>query len=281
MTKYLLNTLQSEFGRVLLSVLIIALSVFINKIAEKAINGKDVTLDKKRRLSVINKNIIGIATVLALIFVWVSTITNVAISLAAIGGAILIVSKEAIMCFYGYLTIAGTKPFSIGDHIEINSFSGKVIDYNFFTTTLAIIDVSSQLTGKITIIPNSIFLANPCTNHSKPGEYSIEILKISIPAWANVVIANDCAQEAANQVTAVWQEAANAHLESVEEESLVSLPSARPRIIWNTGDGGKFNVLNIRYTCPADKKVDCEQLIFLKFWELFYERQPKVDPKEL
>lgn len=276
MIKYLYTTLHTEFGRVLLSVLVIALSVFISKIAEKAVNTKNIPLDRKRSISVINKNIIGVVTVIALIFIWVGTITNIAISLAAIGGAILIVSKEAIMCFYGYFTIAFTKPFSIGDHIEINNFSGKVIDYNVFTTTLAIIDVSSQLTGKKTIMPNSIFLANPCTNHAKPGEYSIEILKISVPVWANVVIANDCAQEAANEITAPWQEAANAHLVSVEEASLVSLPSARPRIIWNAGEGGKFNVLNIRYTCPKDKKVDCEQNIFLKFWELFYLKQPNI-----
>ena len=52
MIKYLYTTLHTEFGRVLLSVLVIALSVFISKIAEKAVNTKNIPLDRKRSISV-------------------------------------------------------------------------------------------------------------------------------------------------------------------------------------------------------------------------------------
>jgi len=58
-----------------------------------------------------------------------------ALSLAAVAGAVLIVSKELLMCVLGYLYITFVRPFKVGDLIEINQLHGRVIDIDIFATT--------------------------------------------------------------------------------------------------------------------------------------------------
>lgn len=72
-----------------------------------------------------------------IISVWASTIAGFALSLAAVAGAVLIVSKELLMCVLGYLYITFVRPFKVGDLIEINQLHGRVIDIDIFATTLA------------------------------------------------------------------------------------------------------------------------------------------------
>lgn len=239
------------------------------KFSTKTVIAKELPVDKKRQLIVINKNLLSALCGLILFVIWAGKLAGFALSLAAIAGALLIVSKETIMSFHGYLIITFTKPFTIGDFIEIANIKGKVIDYNLVSVTLANTDVSNQLTGKTTIVPNSTFLSTPCVNASSTGQFSMDILKIALPLDADVIFATQCAEAAALEVTKSWVDSANEHLESLEEQAQLSLPSARPRVLWESEDTGKSHVLNIRFTCPKEKRVDCEQLIFIGFWKLY------------
>jgi len=53
-----------------------------------------------------------------------------------VAGAILIVSKELVMCVHGYLYITVVQPYKIGDVIELNLLHGRVVDIDMFATTL-------------------------------------------------------------------------------------------------------------------------------------------------
>jgi len=53
-----------------------------------------------------------------------------------VAGAILIGSKELVMCVHGYPYITVVQPYKIGDVIELNPLHGRVVDIDMFATTL-------------------------------------------------------------------------------------------------------------------------------------------------
>lgn len=80
---------------------------------------------------------------------------GLALSVAAVAGAILIVSKELVMCVHGYLYVTVVQPYKIGDVIEFNNLHGRVVDIDMFATTLVELDRAGQRTGKLAEFPTA------------------------------------------------------------------------------------------------------------------------------
>ena len=91
-------------------------------------------------------------------------IAGFALSVAAVAGAIPIVSKELVMCVHGYLYVTVVQPYKIGDLIEFNQFHGRVVDIDMFATTLVELDKAGQRTGKVAEFPNGLLLTHPLIN---------------------------------------------------------------------------------------------------------------------
>ena len=82
-------------------------------------------------------------------------IQEFAFSLAAAAVALVIGTKELIMCFLGGVLKMGSRAFRIGDRIEVNGLRGDVVDMNFFTTTVFEIGpghILHQYTGRKLVI---------------------------------------------------------------------------------------------------------------------------------
>ena len=81
----------------------------------------------------------------------------------------LIVSKELLMCVLGYLYITFVRPFKVGDLVEINQLSGRVIDIDVFATTLAGLGYAGQQTGKVAEFPNGFVADDTVEKHLTDG----------------------------------------------------------------------------------------------------------------
>ena len=75
----------------------------------------------------------------------------------AILAALVIGTKELIMCFLGSIVKAGSNAFSLGDRIRIGDIEGDVIDQNLLSTQLQEV-AEGQYSGQLVSLPNSMFL---------------------------------------------------------------------------------------------------------------------------
>lgn len=221
----------------------------------------------RRKSLVWSKNVFWIAGVLGVGAVWASKIAGLALSLTALAGALLIVNKELLQCFIGYGVIAVNQPFRIGDFVELGSNSGRVIDVTLFGTVLAETGVLNQLTGKTVLVPNSALLSVAVRNCSATGKYIVNLYPITVGPAIDLARAENCALDAANEVTQPWQAAAERHLAELEESVHLDLPSARPKVLWN-GQESRLQLV-IRMACPLEERVAAEQAVFKRFWSLY------------
>lgn len=227
--------------------------------------GADFSQDERRTKLVWSRNLVLGLLSLFLVILWGYRVSGFAFSLAAVAGALVIVNKELILSFTGYAILTLTRPFSVGNYVQIGRFSGRVIDIRLLGTTLAETGAVNQLTGTTVSVPHAQLLTEAVRNMSATGVFGVQLYRMTLPISVDIAAMEVYALEAAERVTSAWRDEADAHLAKLEKTDFVDLPSARPKVLWESLDS-KSIVLLIRFACPSDKRVQVEQEIFRGFW---------------
>ncbi|MBY4594423.1 mechanosensitive ion channel family protein [Ottowia caeni] len=270
MLEVLNASIPGQWEKVIITALLIGMALLASHLWALYLSRGEISAEKRRLHLVWARNIIWLAALLVIVSVWASTIAGFALSVAAVAGAILIVSKELVMCVHGYLYVTLVQPYKIGDVIEFNELHGQVVDIDMFATTLVEIDKAGQRTGKVAEFPNGLLLTHPLINASPNGAYALHAIQIPIPERAS----NDlerieaAALAAADLATAAWREEAISHFRRASEESFIKLPSGKTKLTWDFSDP-KHLVLVVRVACRVDQRAKVEQAVFRETWRTF------------
>ena len=256
-----------QWERVFATAILVGIGLLAAHLWARYLARGEISPEKRRIHLVWARNVIWFVIFLIIVSVWASTIAGFALSLAAVTGALLIVSKEVVMCVHGYLYITVVKPFKVGDVIQFNGLHGRVIDIDVFATTLVTLDDVSQPTGKIAVFPNGLLLTTPLTNVSLTGEFALHAIRIPISqSFArDLERVEAAAMEAAERATESWREKAIEHFRKVSEEHFIVFPSGRSKVLWDFSDPEHL-VLVVRVACPSKDSARVEQLVFKDMW---------------
>ena len=259
--------IPGQWEKVIATFLLIAFGMALSHLWARYLARGEISAEKRRIHLVWARNVIWFLVLFIIISVWASTIAGFALSLAAVAGAVLIVSKELLMCVLGYLYITFVRPFKVGDLVEINQLSGRVIDIDIFATTLAELGYGGQQTGKVAEFPNGLLLTTPLKNTSLTGEYVLHLFRMPIPQEATDDLdkVEAAALSAADQATQAWQADAQAHFRRISVESFIAFPSGRNKVLWDFSDPEKL-MLVVRVACPSDLRLKVEQAMFRDTW---------------
>ena len=259
--------IPGQWEKVIITALLIGTALLASQLWARYLSRGEISAQKRRIHLVWARNIIWFSTLLIIVSVWASTIAGFALSVAAVAGAILIVSKELVMCIHGYLYVTLVQPYKIGDVIEFNQLHGRVVDIDMFATTLVGLDKAGQRTGKVAEFPNGLLLTHPLINSSPNGAYALHAIQIPIPErlthdldWIETA-----ALTAAEHVTAEWQEEAISHFRKASEQNFIDLPSGKTKVSWDFSDPEHL-VLVVRVACPVEQRAKVEQAVFRHLW---------------
>lgn len=269
---------QTEPGRIFATAFIALATFLVIKGLQIRVRAKYGLGDEKalrRGNFVLAKNVIFAFALVSILGIWASKIAGAALSLAAVAGAILIVSKEFLANLLGSLLLAIGRYYGIGDYIEIDGMSGRVVDSDMLSTTLAETLEGSQITGRTVIIPNSLLLAKAVRNLTATGTYVINLVTVSIDPTEDIIAHEKALLKAGHDVCASWQVEAEAYLEHVESREMVDLPSAQSKVILQLDDPGKAQ-LSLRYACRPNDRVWVEQSILRQYLQDRPQRVRKV-----
>jgi len=262
-----LQFLQQEFTPVVLSAALITGAVVINQVVGRVLRRKNANRPSEVLLSklVASRNVLAVLVVTALLMVWVRELAGFVLSIAAIAGAMLIVSKELIMCWLGTIVRTVSRPFQIGDIVEIGTWRGKVIDSDLLTTTLLEMGPAHQFTGHHSQLPNSVFLNLPVKNMSITGQYFLNFLSIPVAANADIDKLRQLLLDAALPVVTPFQSEAAEHMQRIADFHVINLPSCEPKALIEPVDSRQVNLV-LRFACPAQQRVSVEQQILVRFY---------------
>lgn len=224
----------------------------------------------RRRWLVMARNVAVLLCLLLLVVVWAEQLRTLALSVVAFAAAIILSTKELLMCLTGGMLRSSTGMFGIGDRIEVKKLRGDVIDLNMLTTTVLEVgpdQLSHQHTGRAVVLPNSMFLSEAVVNESYTEDYVLHTTVMPTARSEDWDRIERHLLQAANEVCAGFIEAAQRHITRVGRRQGIDVPSAQPRVTLLFPKPDEVDLL-VRYPVPAHRKGATEQALLRRFLQL-------------
>ncbi|MCH9665431.1 MAG: mechanosensitive ion channel family protein [Gammaproteobacteria bacterium] len=219
--------------------------------------------EKQRHWIARVKNLSWTIIFIGLFSIWWSELSNFAFSITAVALALVIATKELILCFSGAFMRAGSGMFAINDWIEVGAYRGEVVDYNIFSTTLQELDRTPNnytFTGKTIIVPNGLFLSEPVKNLNFSKRYVFHSFDIVIESSANVADLRDWIITEINTFSDEYNDVAKRYNDYIEKHTGVDFPGHEPRILLSTNEYAN-HIFTVIVFCPTEKATELEQQI--------------------
>ncbi|MCP4915184.1 MAG: mechanosensitive ion channel family protein [Oligoflexia bacterium] len=252
---------------------LLLLIIWIIKFAiSSSIRKSTLNSEYKRKWVIHVRNYSSLVFVIGLAAIWSTELQAFALSIVAIAAAIVIATKELILCFLGGFLRASNHPFSVGDRIEINNYRGDVIDTSLLTTKIMEIgpfNITHQYTGRAITIPNSIFLANPVVNESFMDQYVLHVFQIPMKLTADWKRAEGILLKLANEECSAFIQKAKLNFDRVGRKEGLEVPSVEPRVTYHVYDEKSLRLV-VRVPAPSSQKGKLEHTIVKRFLEEFY-----------
>lgn len=266
--------------KLVFTTLIMVMIILIRRLVLSQIRGDVAFITEKQRkwMSRTKNGIFGL-TIVILFVLWQSEINEFALSVTAIAVAIVVASKEIILCFTGSIQRASSRSFRIGDWIEVGKLSGEVIEHNLMATVIQEIDLNHgqyHYTGKTATLPNSMFFTFPVKNLNFMKRYVFHNFSIVVPNFANLFPLLPIMHERIEAHFAHFIDVARRYNNMIEKHAGVDLPNAEPHIQISSTAAGE-QVVHFMIFCPTERANHLEQLIR----EDFMQEYEKAFPREL
>lgn len=248
---------------ILLAVVLIGRLVLMRAVTHST----SLTVEIKRRWILMIRNVVAAVFVVGLAFIWAHELSTFAVSLVAIAVALVLATKELILCFSGTVLRAGSNAYTLGDRIEIGGTRGNVIDQNVLATTVLEIGPghsSSQYTGRAVVFPNSLLLAHPVINETYMKAYLVQVLTIPLTMEDDWQTAEKLLLEIAMSECGPFMEEARIHMKQLEGKAWLDAPSVEPRVSIHLPEPGRIDLL-LRIPSPAHRTSRLEQAILRRF----------------
>ena len=233
----------------------------------------------QRRWIATVRNIFLFMALLGLALIWAPQLRTFALSLTAVAVAVVVATKELILCFSGSFMRASSRSFSVGDWVEIGGIRGEVVDHSVFVTTLQQFEPGSfHYTGRVVTIPNSAFFTNPVYNLSIGRDYIFHSFALTVEPNFNLVAEAGRIAAVIDQHYGAYAAEARRINASLERRTGVDLLDPEMSVRYTTTDLGKYRV-NIRLFCPTALAEKLENDISRDLMAAFHDLTENARPK--
>lgn len=194
---------------------------------------------------------------------WASELHTIALSLVAFIVAVVLATKELILCVTGSFLKISSRSFSIGDRIEVGSIRGDVVNQTLLTTTVLEIgpgQATHQATGRAVTLPNSVFLNTPVINESFTHDFVLHVFSVPVSIEDDLAMAEAALLRAADKVCEPFLDEAREHIARMTLREGYDTPSVDPRVTLSLPEPKRVNLI-VRVAAPARQKGRVEQEI--------------------
>jgi small-conductance mechanosensitive channel len=196
-----------------------------------------------------------------LTIIWASELRTMALSITAIAVALVVATKEMLLCVMGSILRSSSGSFTVGDRIEIDGVRGDVVDLGLLATTIHEIGPGHQWTGRALTLPNSVFLSKPVVNETLSHQYVLHVIKVPTTrddGWPQL---EQRLMAAAEEICEPYLEAAGAALGKQARVQGVTAPRVEPLVRLELLDEKRLNLLLRLPTLARDKGLVEQQVL--------------------
>ena len=120
--------------------------------------------------------------------IWVEGVGSLATFLGLFAAGLAVALKDLVANLAGWAFIVWSRPFDVGDRIQVGAYAGDVIDLHLFQFTLNEIGNwvdADQSSGRIVHVPNGTVLSQPVANYDKGFRYIWSEIPVTITFESN------------------------------------------------------------------------------------------------
>jgi len=265
-------------NNLLLTVCLIASSLLCKFYILKLFNKKTIN-NKRLKINIIN-NMISIIILVGIFHIWSAEFQRFAISIAAFVVAIVVATREFIQCFIGFLYIVSSRPFRIGDWIQVGNYYGEVHSIDWAKLTLLEVNIDDyEYTGKTLYLPNSQLITSPIKNLNFLKRYAMHHFTITRDGSVNPFLFLDTLYEKAHRYCEDFNEVAIRYNQLIENRLDVNIAGPEPHIQVATADDGNTQLIFTIF-CPTDRAMEIEQSLTADLMELWFEQKQLMHKKK-
>ncbi|HKL18331.1 MAG TPA: mechanosensitive ion channel domain-containing protein [Halalkalibaculum sp.] len=257
---------------------IIILRALIGRYVRKNVSSTDL----RRKWLVQSRNGLLLLLLLGLISIWGEELRTLALSVVAIAVAFVVATKELILCVTGSILKTGAGSFNLGDRIQVKDFRGDVIDQNLLATTILEVGpgkITHQRTGRMTVIPNALFVSEPVINESYTNDYILHVFTIPFKREDDWRRAQQVFLEAAKRHCKPFLEDVRKHMKELSDERGLDVPSVDPRVTIQVPTAGEIDLI-IRIPTKSKERSFIEQSILSEVFSKHDFSATNIPPSE-
>lgn len=243
--------------------ILILVTIILRWLLSRYIRRSVSSTELRRRWLVQSRNGFLLLLLLGLLFIWGEELRTLALSIVAIAVAFVVATKELILCVTGSILKTGAGSFNIGDRIQIKDFRGDVIDQNLLATTILEVGpgkITHQRTGRMTVIPNALFVSEPVINESYTHDYILHVFTIPFKREDDWRGAQEAFLDCANRHCQPYLNEVRKHMKEISEERGLDVPKVEPRVTIQVPAAGEIHLI-IRIPVKSGQRSFIEQSI--------------------
>lgn len=268
------STSFTEFvfnNKFIVTFLLIFISFMVKQLILKIIKRKSQQ-NKRLQINMVN-NVFTILTIVILFNLWSEEIQKFAFSIAAFIVAIVLATREFIQCFIGFIYILSSRPFRIGDWVQVGKYVGEVHSTDWAKLTLLEVNKDDyEYTGKTLYLPNSQLITSVIKNLNFLKRYAMHHFTIVRDASVNPFEFLDVLHEKANLYCDDFKDVAIRYNQLIENRLDISIAGPEPHIQVATSELGDTQVFFTIF-CPTESAMEIEQKLTADFMHLWFEHK--------
>lgn len=262
--------------------LILALAVLRGFLIRYVRKDNEILEKEQRRWIIRIKNAATSVIVIGLILIWAPQLHTFALSITAFAVALVVATKEMILCLTGAIMRATTQPFKVGEWVTIDGVTGEVVDLDIFAFTLQEVDMDGktyQFTGRTITIPNSKLFTSNVVNANFFKAYIFEDVRIRVQfADIDPVPASEKLKEIAENHFKKYRHDARAFNSKIRRRAGVDIGSAEPLFDLATTELGHY-LFHVRFFLPTSVAADIGADVTREFLSYIHKTRHPVVPE--
>ncbi len=218
------------------------------------------------RRHIVNKIItysIWFLLVIILLTYWIGTGSGILAYFGLLSAGLAVAMQDPLATLAGWLYILVSKPFSLGDRIQIDGHAGDVVDIRMAATTILEIGNwvdADQSTGRVIHIPNGWFLKRSLANFNQRFNFIWHEIPVTITFESNWQAALEIVQKILEHHNPMDEVDAQKQVEEASTHFTIQYQKLTPVVWLSVADSGV--TLTLRYLCEPKRRRSTADLIW-------------------
>ena len=262
---------QGPGEAVLLSLIILLVAVVLTRILRRFVPSYIDEPERRYRATKLIGRFVGIAAILAIVFVWSSGQgPGLATILTVIGAGLAIAMREVLLSFAAWVNIVLRAPFKQGDRIEVNGVQGDVIDIRLLHSTLMEIGgwvSADQSTGRIVHFPNAWVYQHEVYNYTSGFGFLWNEIPFTVTFRSDWHAAREIILSLASETADIVEQQVKQQIQRMSREYLIHYSILTPFVYVRVTKDGVL--LTLRYLTEVRKRRGTEHALTISILEAF------------